>query len=102
MTNSPTQMIEGMPMDDEFGGNAKNLVVLIKKPPNSVIVAHESTYKGTEMFSIREVYMDYTETWKPGKGVTVPATKKKDLLDALYRYIMVDTKPSGESVKAVG
>lgn len=86
LTPISNNQIDGMPLDAEFAGNAKNMVVLTKKPPNSVFVAHESTYKGTEMFSIREVYMDFSETWKPGKGITVPVTKKKQLLEAIVQY----------------
>lgn len=75
--------LEDAPLSPEFKGNARDIKVLMQKSMNSLIVSHESTFKGTDMYSIRELYLDALDNWAPGKGLTVPKHKKDELIAAL-------------------
>ena len=64
----------------------KNVAVLFEKSPNLKVIAYEDIYKGTAMFSIREIWLDYNGCWAPGKGLTIAARRKQELLDAIVEY----------------
>lgn len=76
--------IDDCPLKSDFAQNAKNLVVVCNKNRNTKIVAHDHTYNGYDLFSIREIYLTDGGEWAPtSKAASVPAAKKAEFLAAI-------------------
>lgn len=58
---------------------------IIQEKGAKIIAAYTSTFNGRELFSIRELYQEYGD-WKPGKGLSVPASMKQELLGSIQTY----------------
>ncbi len=62
----------------------------------TLIAAFYGTLQGRRLFNIRELYEQYGE-WNPGKGISVPAEKRDELLKEIIKYaINVAKVPIGE------
>jgi hypothetical protein len=58
---------------------------IIADKGRTLVAAFFGTFQGRRLFNIRELYEQYGE-WNPGKGISVPAEKRDELLKEIIKY----------------
>lgn len=74
-------MIKFEDLQLKAGFAATNGVVLHDKGAR-IIAAFDSEFRGRDYFMIQELYEEYG-VWNPGKGISVPLDKKRELMSNL-------------------
>lgn len=65
--------------------NLEVLVVKSSRGAPSPVVAYDNNFKGKDYFHIREIWADQNDVWNIGKGLSVPAEMKNELLAAIAK-----------------
>lgn len=76
-------MTDGVQKMVASGFAPKDIAVLVTKNATTEVWAYENEWKGKSYFHIREVYQQ-NGVWHPGKGISVPANLRQELLGSLW------------------